>query len=561
MKIALAQINSVLGDFSANRLKILSFVRDALAQGCDLVVFPELSLFGYLPNDLLERQSIVDEQLTELSRLEKEMPEGISALVGCVTYALAKSDRKKNRPQDSLSKKILFNSAALIEKGSKSRFFHKERLPTYDVFDEARHLVPGSLAKGRIKFRTKYGAYSIQISICEDIWGWGWGDPANPMKKIPRTGHDLVINMSASPFTKTKRKNRLAVVKKTAEHFRAPVVYVNMVGGQDEIVFDGRSLVVDKKGRAIAELAAFREDLQILDLDAMKVVKTVSKKSGRYNRGSARASEVEIIRQGLVTGVRDFAIKTGLQRCHFGLSGGIDSAVVACIAVEALGVENVTAVTLPGPFNDPKSREWAEALAEKLSIRCLNMSIEKPYEALLNSFETSIPNGAFNLVNENLQARVRGVLLMAISNKESSLLLSTGNKSEYACGYTTLYGDQCGGLAPLGDLLKREVYALARLYNLDSEIIPTEIIDRAPSAELRPNQKDQDSLPPYDELDAAVERIIEQRLPARTKTEQFVLQASLKSEFKRWQAPPILKISDHAFGRGRRFPIAHRACK
>ncbi len=572
MKIALAQINSVLGDFSANRLKILSFVQDAQARGCDLVVFPEHALFGYLPNDLLERHSIVDEQLSELARLEKEMPKGIAALVGCVTYALSKAERTGNRSENAMSEKILYNSAALIKNGSKSRFFHKERLPTYDVFDEARHLAPGSLSKGRVKLRVKSGTYSVQISICEDIWGWG--DPANPMKKLPRTCNDLVINMSASPFTKSKRKNRLAVVKKTAEHFKAPVVYVNMVGGQDEIIFDGRSLVVDKKGRTVADLAAFREDLQILDLDEMKMMKAPSEKvidaiSGsragiRNNLKSLKktlSSETEIVRQALVLGIRDFASKTGLKRGHFGLSGGIDSAVVACIAVEALGSDKVTAVTMPGLYNDPKSREWAEKLAKNLSIRCLNMSIEDPYKALLESYETAIGKSDFSVVNENLQARVRGVLLMALANKESSLLISTGNKSEYACGYTTLYGDQCGGIAPLGDLLKREVYALAKLYNAEAEVIPRDIIERAPSAELRPNQTDQDTLPPYDELDDAVVRIIEQRLPARTKTELFVLEASLRSEFKRWQAPPILKISDHAFGRGRRFPIAHKAQK
>lgn len=563
MKTALAQINSVLGDFAGNRAKILSFVREAHARGCDLVVFPEHALFGYLPNDLLERHSIVDEQLHELKLLEKQMPKGIAALVGCVTYAYSKAERSKNRARDALSKKILFNSAALIQSGAKTRFFNKERLPTYDVFDEARHLTSGSLAKGRIKLRSVSGSYSIQISICEDIWGWG--DPANPMKRLPRSGTDLVINMSASPFTKTKLANRVAVVKQTAAHFRAPVIYVNMTGGQDEIIFDGRSLVVDKRGRVVTELAPFREDLQVLDLDTMKVVKDSSDKMapGSAERAkSARAnqvSETEIVKEALVVGLRDFAMKTGLTRCHFGLSGGIDSAVVACLAVEALGVKNVTAVTLPGPFNDPKSREWAERLAKNLSIRCVNMSIEGPYKALLESFELGVGRADFGVMNENLQARVRGVLMMALSNKESSLLLSTANKSELACGYSTLYGDQCGGLMPLGDLLKHEVYALAKLFNVNGEVIPQEIVDRAPSAELRPNQKDQDTLPPYDELDDAVVRVIERRLPARTKTEEFVLQASLKSEFKRWQAPPVLKISDHAFGRGRRFPIAHKA--
>lgn len=547
MKIALAQINATLGNFSGNRIKILEFTNRALAAGCELVVFPEHALFGYLPNDLLERHSIVDAQLAELSRLKKEMPKGISALVGCVTY-VSKSKGAKALLQDSLANKFFYNSAALIERGNKTKFFNKERLPSYDVFDEARHLLPGSLAKGRVRLRSKSGTYTAQISICEDIWGWG--DPQNPMKKISRSGTDVVINLSASPFTKTKSANRLAVVKKTAEHFRAPVVYVNMCGAQDEVVFDGRSIAVDKKGTLIGELAAFAEDLQIFDLETMTFSAdglTIKKKS---------TSEIEMVRQALVSGIRDFALKTGLSRCHFGLSGGIDSAVVACLAADAMGAENVCAVTLPGPFSDSRSREWAEKLASNLRIRCMNMSIEGPYEALLKSFTSGAGKNEFSIVNENLQARVRGVLLMALSNKESSLLISTGNKSEYACGYSTLYGDQCGGLAPLGDLLKRDVYALAELYNRATEVIPRDVIDRPPSAELKPNQKDQDTLPPYDELDDAVVRIIEKRLPARSETEKFVLRASLKSEFKRWQAAPILKVTDHAFGRGRRMPIA-----
>lgn len=552
MRIALAQINPTLGDFAGNRIKILEFAKRALAQECDLVVFPEHTLFGYLPNDLLERRSIVEEQLRELKKLEKEMPKGIAALVGCVTF----TEGKHPKLEDSLATKILHNSAALIEKGKATRFFHKDRLPTYDVFDEARHLVPGSVAKGRVKLRTRSGVRGVQITICEDIWGWG--DRSNSLKKVSRAGCDVVINLSASPFTKTKRKMRQAVLKATAQHFRSPVVYVNMVGAQDEVIFDGRSMVVDSKGRVKGELTAFEESLAVYDLenDKFENDSEIAKPSVKL---SAKMIELELLRQALVTGIRDFALKTGLQRCHFGLSGGIDSAVVACLAVEALGPENVTAVTLPGPYNDPKSRAWAEEMAKKLSIRCLNMSIGGPFEALVKSFEEGVGSIEFGLVHENIQARARGVLLMALSNKEGSLLLSTGNKAEYAAGYSTLYGDQCGGLAPLGDLLKHEVYALAEYYTAKDGTIPRGIIDRAPSAELRPNQKDQDSLPPYDELDQAVERVIERRAAAKTKTEQFVLNASLKSEFKRWQAPPILKISDHAFGRGRRLPIAHRA--
>jgi NAD+ synthase (glutamine-hydrolysing) len=339
----------------------------------------------------------------------------------------------------------------------------------------------------------------------------------------------------------------MKVIQQTAKRFNAPVAYVNLVGAQDEILFDGRSMVVNEKGKCALELVAFEEDFAVVDLS--------KKNPTRFEP----AEEIEILRRALVTGIRDFAKKTGLKKVHFGLSGGIDSAVVACLAVDALGSQSVTAITLPSFFNDPKSREAAESLSKNLGIRCLNMDIWPSYQILIKTFEASVGKSAFGLVNENFQARIRGLLLMAFSNREGSLLLTTGNKSEYAAGYSTLYGDQCGGLAPLGDLLKRDVYSLARYYNQDAELIPSWIIDRPPSAELRPNQRDQDSLPPYDDLDEAVVNIIEKRKPAKTVTEKWILETSYRSEFKRWQAPPILKVSDHAFGRGRRMPIAHQA--
>jgi NAD+ synthase (glutamine-hydrolysing) len=270
-------------------------------------------------------------------------------------------------------------------------------------------------------------------------------------------------------------------------------------------------------------------------------------------------NKIEHLRRALVLGLRDFVHKNGLSRVHLGLSGGIDSAVVACLAVDAFGPGRVTGITLPGPFNEARSKTLAEALAKKLGMRCLNMPIAPAYETLLSTVQSSVGKFEFGLVNENLQARARGLLLMALSNHENSLLLTTGNKSEYATGYSTLYGDMCGGLAPIADLLKYQVYELAEHYNSESEVIPSEIITRPPSAELRPGQKDQDSLPPYDELDASVQRIVEHMQPARSETDHFVLKALMRSEFKRWQAPPILKISSHAFGRGRRMPIAHKA--
>lgn len=540
MQIALAQINSSLGSFKNNREKIVANVERAKSRRCNLIVFPELSLFGYAPNDLLERASVVDHQMKELRQLAKQIPSGISVLVGAVSLV----GRQAGGYVEELAAKRFYNSAVLLERGKKPKFIHKTRLATFDVFDESRHFQPQPFANKASDNIVVINGKRVLVTICEDIWGWN--EKSNPLQKVSKRNVDLVVNLSASPYTKTKKQKRMKVVVQTAKRFRAPVVYVNMVGGQDEVLFDGRSMVFNSTGKCQMELVAFEEDFGVFDLE--------NKNAKRFEP----AGELEVLRRALVTGIRDFAQKTGLRRVHFGLSGGIDSAVIACLAVEAMGAKAVTAVTLPSLFNDPRSREVAEKLAANLGIQCRNVDIWPAYESVLKTFEKTFGVSDFGLMNENLQARVRAIFLMALSNKENSLLLTTGNKSEYAAGYSTLYGDQCGGLAPLGDLLKREVIALAEYYN-QSAIIPQWIIDRPPSAELRPNQKDQDSLPPYEELDAAVEKVIENRKPAKTKVERWLLNASYKSEFKRWQAPPILKVSEHAFGRGRRMPIANSA--
>jgi NAD+ synthase (glutamine-hydrolysing) len=537
MRVGLAQINSTLGDFAGNREKIVEFTRRALEKRCDLVVFPELALIGYPPNDLLERSSVVDAQMKEFEKLSRQIPAGIAVVVGLIT----RSKRKKGKPYH--------NSAAFLVKGKAPKFFHKELLPTYDVFDEARHVEKGQLASGFLKFKNK----RLLVTICEDIWGWELPDHPtnyleNPLVLLKKEKVDLVLNLSASPYTHQKSKDRLAVVTKTAKNFRAPLVYVNTIGAQDEIIFDGGSFAVDAKGKVLAQNVFFEEDLNVVDFS-----------TGVGGFRDVPSDRVEKTRRALVVGLRDFARKTGLQRMHLGLSGGIDSAVVACLAVDALGPNRVTGVTLPGPYNESKSKSLGESLAKNLGIRCFNMPISPAYETTLSTLKTSTGDFEFGLVNENMQARLRGLFLMALGNKDGSLLLTTGNKSEYATGYSTLYGDMCGGLAPIGDLLKGEVYDLARLYNAEREIIPEDIITRAPSAELRPNQKDQDSLPPYDVLDAAVKKLVENQKPARSETEKWLLGALVRSEFKRWQAPPVLKVTGHAFGRGRRFPIAHKA--
>lgn len=537
MRVALAQINSTLGDFAGNREKMLSFTKRALEKRCDLVVFPELSLMGYLPNDLLERPSIVDLQLREFEKFRKQIPDGIAVLCGLITY----TGLRVGKPY--------YNSAALIQKGKKPRYFHKQLLPTYDVFDEARHIEHGSIAEGFFKFKGR----RILLTICEDIWGWTLPDHptnylANPLVALKKEKVDLVLNMSASPFTFSKAKDRRSVVSLTAKNFKTPMIYVNLVGGQDEIVFDGGSFAVDKNGREIARCLSFEEDLNVVDVE-----------TGEGGFRDESADPMERTRRALVLGIRDYARKTGFSKLHLGLSGGIDSAVVACLAADALGPSKVIGVTMPGPFNEPRSKSLSEELARNLGIKSFDLPIGTAYEATLQAFEGAFGSAEFGVVNENMQSRLRGMFLMALANRENSLLLATGNKSEFATGYSTLYGDMCGGLAPIGDLLKSEVYALARHYNRERELIPLEIIERAPSAELRPNQKDQDSLPPYDELDASVRRLVEFQKPARSALDKWLVERLAVTEFKRWQAPPILKVSSHAFGRGRRMPIAHRA--
>lgn len=539
MRIALAQINSLLGDFEGNRTKILEYVQRSKERRCDLVVFPEAALFGYHPADLLERPSLVAQQEQVLKEIHKAIPKDIGVLVG----AFVRNTSKQG--------KGFWNAAVFLSKGKKPQIFAKQLLPTYDVFDESRHVEPGRVADNILKFKGK----RILVTICEDIWGWPRRDNPffstygrNPLQEVTPKKMDLVLNLSASPFTHTKLKNRQTVVKNTAALFKCPMVYVNMVGGQDELVFDGGSFAVDKKGKILAQNARFEEDLNVIDLSDM---------SG--DKRALNENPQETIRSTIVLGLRDFVRKTGFQKVHLGLSGGIDSALVACLAADALGPMNVTGVMLPGPFTSEYSTKWSEVLATNLGIRLMEVPITPSYQLAIDNFERSFGVQDFNLTNENMQARLRGLMLMAVSNREGSMLLGTSNKSELAVGYSTLYGDLTGGLLPIGDLLKTEVFALANYYNSENEIIPRGIIERPPSAELRENQTDQDSLPPYDELDKIIMKLVVGFLPPKTDLEKKILEMMMKSEFKRWQSPPILKVSDHAFGRGRRFPVAHRA--
>ncbi|MGE4131263.1 MAG: NAD+ synthase [Bdellovibrionales bacterium] len=536
MRIALAQINSSLGDFVANRDKILDYIARAQDRHCDLVIFPEAALFGYHPVDLLELESIVALQEKQIPLITKQIPPKMGVLIG----AIVRNQSKKG--------KAYWNAAVFLERGKKPKIFPKQLLPTYDVFDESRHIEPGHAAKNIFKFKGE----RILVTVCEDIWGWPLKNKPgfahyreNPLQKMPRSGIDLVVNLSASPFTQKKFEYRREVTRQTAAHFRAPLVYVNMVGGQDELIFDGGSFVTDPKGKILAQSIRYEEDLNVFD--------TKTKEGGIRELSK---DPLDNLRSALVLGLRDFVHKTGHKSVHLGISGGIDSAVVACLAADALSPMNVTGILLPGPYTSDLSNQMGRKLIENLGLKLYDVSISGLYESAADVLNNNFGKAETGFTLENIQSRLRGMILMAYSNMTGSMLIGTTNKSELAVGYGTLYGDLVGGLMPLADLLKSEVYKLARHYNSQTEIIPNEIIDRPPSAELRPNQLDSDSLPPYDELDAAVQRLVVDLKPPKTETDRIVMTKMMQSEFKRWQAPPVLKISDHAFGRGRRFPVS-----
>ena len=538
MRIASAQINSRLTDFNYNKNLILKNIKVAQQENVELLVFPECALFGYHPFDLLEHQSFVKKQLKAFQEIQKKIPANMCVVLGLIT----ESQLKKGKP--------FYNSLAILQKNKKPTFYHKQLLPTGDVFDEGRYIENGDGQNQFFKFKNK----NILLTICEDIWAWpdSKGHSVhfqNPLAKIKNKKTDLVINLSASPFYSGKLEKRHEVIRKTAKHFKAPVLYTNLVGAQDEITFDGQSLLINAQGKELFRMKAFEEDFMIFDLDDVKKIKEL-KLSNKTN--------LEQIRQSLVLGIRDFCQKIGIKKIHLGLSGGIDSAVVACLAAEAIGSENVKAIALPSPFNESMSLDLAKQLAKNLQIELIQMSISDSYEVVKKNVDKSYDIKEFSLVHENIQARLRGMYLMAYSNHQNSLLLTTSNKSEYAAGYSTLYGDMCGGLAPIGDLTKKQVYDLAKLYNKKTKTIPELIITRAPSAELRPNQKDQDSLPEYNLLDQSVVKLIEKSSHPTNATDQFLTSKLYRTEFKRWQAPPILKVSARAFGKGRKWPISFK---
>jgi len=542
MKIALAQIDAKVGDVRGN----LALIRSAAARGAeadaDLIVFPEQCLGGYPALDLWEEPGFVRANSEALSALAKDRHE-TACLVGFTGANAARTG------------KPIHNSAALLHRGKVVSIRNKSLLPTYDVFDEARYFEPAKDNKP-VRFLGK----SLGITICEDAWA---SDPAlgrlygrDPLRELGKAGTDIFINISASPFVRGKTRWRGELFSKTAKRLRRPFLYCNMVGGNDEIILDGNSLVMDARGRCVARAAAFAEDLVVIDTEALPP--PLIESSG--------VRDIEEVAQALTLGIRDYAAKCGFKSALVGLSGGIDSALTAALAVRALGAERVTGVSMPSEYSSESSLEDAQALASNLGIRWLKLPIGDAFEAYRRTLGELL-GPRESLPEQNLQARIRGNLLMALSNREGSLLLSTGNKSELSVGYCTLYGDMSGGLAVLADVPKGTVYELSRWLNASGAVIPQSSIDKPPSAELKPYQKDQDDLPPYDVLDAILTAYIEERLEPELIAKRGIDRALVediarridRAEYKRRQAPPSLKISPKAFGVGRRMPIARSA--
>ncbi len=544
MKIALGQINPTVGDFSGNAAKIIHFAERARRAGAGLILFPELAVCGYPPRDLVERPTFVARNRETMERSAGET-KGIAVICGMVTPARAETG------------KSVMNSAALLRAGRIEFIQSKMLLPTYDVFDEWRNFAPAQ-SQQLFSFCTR----RMALTICEDAWNdkHFWNKRlyrVDPVEELIREGGDFVLNISASPFWLEKRDLRRNMLAAIAKNHQVPVAMVNQVGGNDSLVFDGSSLVIAPGGQVIAQGKSFEEDLVYFDSQSL------TGEMHEQVEGEAASAYA-----ALVLGTRDYVHKCGFQRAIVGLSGGIDSALSAAIAVDALGAANVIGVGMPGPYSSKGSVDDARQLASNLGIRFELLSIKEIDEACRKVLAPVFTGMAPDVTEENIQSRSRGLLLMALSNKFCALVLSTGNKSELAVGYCTLYGDMVGGLAVISDVPKTLVYRLSEYVNRNCEIIPRATIEKPPSAELRPDQKDSDSLPPYDVLDAILEDYVEECHAAEQISQsrnydlglvKRVIRMIERSEYKRQQAAPGIKISEKAFGYGRRFPIAAKS--
>jgi len=547
MRVTIGQINTTNGDLEGNVAKIVAAIEKARSDDADLIVFPELTTHGYTSQDWFQDADIISRALEPLDKIIPET-QGITAIVGTI------------RPNQDKDGRRLFNCAAVIHNGKLVGFADKTLLPEYDVFDDPRYFEPSD---HRQIF--KVNGVKLGVVVCEDFWNdkTFWKErlyESDPTDEVIEMGADLVVSINASPYNKGKIKLRCDMVSHRAKQQKVPIVFVNLIGGNDGIIFDGASLIADEEGDIILQASAFEEFVETVELD-------VRKPDARGITGS----ELEAIRQALVLGIRDYAHKNKFEKVVLGLSGGIDSALVAALACEAIGAENVLCVMMPSPYSSEGSVRDSEELVANLGCESRIEPISDTFEVLLDQLDLRKPTkSGESIAAENIQSRLRGLTLMAVSNSEGRLLLSTGNKSELAVGYCTLYGDTNGGLAVLGDVLKTEVWAISRHINasVGREIIPDKIIEKRPSAELAPNQFDQDSLPPYEVMDPVLKMYFEQKaspteIIAAGHDADLVLSVLNKvehpaNEFKRQQLPPTLIISKNAIGVGRRRPITHR---
>jgi NAD+ synthase (glutamine-hydrolysing) len=549
MKISVAQLNYHIGNFDTNKYLICNAIEKAKAEGSDLIIFSELCIPGYPPLDLLDRHDFIDKCNLTVKEIA-EICTGITAIVGAPTI--------NTKPEG----KKLHNSALVLSEGKVIFTANKALLPTYDIFDEYRYFEP---EKNFSVFPFK--GLKLAVTICEDLWDEQPFDnefekarlyTVSPMEELARQNPDLVINISASPFSYSKTQAKENIFRSKAIKYKIPVISVNQTGANTELIFDGASLIINNKGDIYSRLPFFEEALETYSWEEIK--------TGIRPSELKTKEPVELIHKALVTGIRDYFQKTGLKNSIIGLSGGIDSAICLCLAAEALGNKNVRAILMPSRYSSSHSVDDAVTLAKTLDVQYDIISIEKPFKSFEEVLSPVFKGRDNDVTEENIQARVRAVLLMAVSNKFGNILINTSNKSEAAVGYGTLYGDMAGGLSVIGDVYKTDVYRLAEHINRNSEVIPGNIINKLPSAELRPDQLDSDSLPDYTTLDAILYQYIELQKPAeRIISEGFDKETVLKvirminfNEYKRYQAPPVLRISSKAFGAGRRMPLVAR---
>ncbi|MCM8797920.1 MAG: NAD+ synthase [Candidatus Omnitrophica bacterium] len=551
LRLAIGQINSTVGDLEGNSRKIQQYIQEAEGRGVDIISFPELALTGYPPEDLLLKPKFIQDNLKKLGELVKTV-NNLIAIIGFV-------DKKG---------KDLYNASGIIYKQKIYGIYHKMFLPNYGVFDEKRYFQPGSQP---LIFR--YNKIIFGVNICEDIW-----HKDGPIKEQVKMGAQIIFVLNASPYHMGKIKEREKIVQEQARENKVYIVYVNLVGGQDELIFDGQSMVVDSRGKVIARAEAFKEDLLMLDLDipggAKKIKRVITltdqspvKKKKPISKREIRPLEsIAEIYQALLLGLKDYVNKNGFRKVVVGLSGGIDSSLVATLGVDALGKENVIGVFLPSRYSSKESEEDVKELARNLGIRLIEISIEQIYKIYLMVLEPQFLGLERDVTEENLQARIRGNILMALSNKFGWLVLTTGNKSEMSTGYATLYGDMAGGFAVIKDVPKTLVYRLAKYRNSLNPVIPERVLTKEPTAELKPNQKDSDTLPVYETLDPILKAYIEEdkdlksiiSLGFEEAMVRKVLNMVDKSEYKRRQAPPGIKITPKAFGKDRRMPITNK---